>query len=188
MGTKGIGEICSGRPWPRSSANTRGREPAFRLSMLKLPAPKTKTWSSPPAIEIFFRKFIIWLGSAKLLWKLSAAATEKIAITAATMRAWNPLIRSMPPPNLDNYGDDVSNHRERQMHGVDVTHCHRRRRDFSKAADQENQCHQNPAAGHDVRRLLEHDVGPYPEIGLAGSMGEDRPRAALRASATHNKS
>jgi hypothetical protein len=32
--------------------------------------------------------------------------------------------------DLDNYGDDVSNHRERQTHGIDVTHCHRRRRDF----------------------------------------------------------
>jgi hypothetical protein len=57
------------------------------------------------------------------------------------------------------------------MHGVDVAHCHRRHRDFSKAADQGNRCHQNPAADRDVRRLLGHDVGADPKNRLGGLRG-----------------
>jgi hypothetical protein len=33
--------------------------PARQLSRLKVPAPEATSWSNPPAIEIFFKKFII---------------------------------------------------------------------------------------------------------------------------------
>jgi hypothetical protein len=36
-------------------------------SMLTAPAPKAAIWSSPPAIITFFRKWIIWFWSVKLL-------------------------------------------------------------------------------------------------------------------------
>src|SRR5258707_3171001 len=59
---------------------------ARRLSMLRAPAPRATICSSPPVIEMFFSKCTIAFWSAKLRWKLRAAATVKTAITLATIR------------------------------------------------------------------------------------------------------
>jgi hypothetical protein len=63
---------------------------ALRLSMLSAPAPNATIWSSPPAIITFLKKWIIWFGSAKLLWKAAAAASEKSASAVATERVRKP--------------------------------------------------------------------------------------------------
>ena len=48
-------------------------------------APLATSSTNPPAIATFLRNMIIWIRSAKLLWKRSAVSSEKPASSVVAM-------------------------------------------------------------------------------------------------------